>query len=158
MMIEAMSPEDTIAFGLALGHILRAGDVVCLSGDLGAGKTYLTKGIGRGMGVETEITSPTYTIMQVYDADVPLYHFDLYRIERPEDLLEIGFEEYVYGRGICVIEWADKFPGVIPEAYLSIQLKYTGDQGIGRRIELSAVGERYRQRLEELKNHVCTRD
>lgn len=151
MIIEAMSPEETIAVGVALGQILKAGDVLCLSGDLGAGKTYLTKGIAQGLGIREAVTSPTYTIMQVYDAGVPLYHFDLYRLERAEDLEDLGFDEYIYGRGVSVIEWANKFPEAIPEVYLSINIRYIGEAGIGRKIELNAVGERYHQRLEELK-------
>jgi len=151
MIREVMSPDETIAFGLALGRVLKAGDVISLSGDLGAGKTYLTKGIAQGLSIWEVVTSPTYTIMQIYDADLPLYHFDLYRLERAEELQELGFDEYIYGQGVSVIEWAEKFPEILPNAYLAINISYIGDAGSGRKIELKALGERYHQRLEELK-------
>lgn len=98
--------EKMQAFGLALGKVLTGGDVVCLTGDLGAGKTTLTKSIALGLGIEEYVTSPSYTIVNEYDGRLPLYHFDVYRINDVEEMYELGYEEYFFGSGVCVIEWA----------------------------------------------------
>jgi tRNA threonylcarbamoyladenosine biosynthesis protein TsaE len=148
---DTVSPEDTMEFGACLGRILRAGDVLCLSGDLGAGKTHLSKGIAQGLGVAEAVTSPTYTIMQIYQGTLPVYHFDLYRLERETDLEDIGFEEYVYGLGVTIIEWADKFPEVLPAARLMIRIQYGEGDESNRHILLEALGTRYQLLLEELE-------
>lgn len=115
-------------FGLLLGKCLKAGDIVGLTGDLGAGKTTLTKAIAKGMGIEEHITSPTFTIVNEYDGDeakglVPLYHFDVYRISDEEELYDIGYEEYFFGKAACVVEWANLIPNLMPEEALWLDLR-----------------------------------
>lgn len=149
------SPEETIALGCCLGRLLKPGDMLCLTGDLGAGKTHVTKGIAQGLGIEHAVTSPTYTIMQIYDGRIPLYHFDFYRIERVEELYEIGFEEYVFGQGVSIVEWADKFPEALPRERLHVVLEYGDNAAVERRIMLEATGSRYHFLLEELQK-ICT--
>lgn len=148
------SPEETMAWGFCLGRLLKAGDILCLTGDLGAGKTHLTKGIAQGLGIENAVTSPTYTILHIYDGRLPLYHFDLYRIEQAEELDEIGFTEYIYGRGVSIVEWADKFPAALPQERLTVVLEYGADTA-ERGITLAATGSRYYILLEELRK-TCT--
>ena len=117
--------EETRAFGLELGASLRKGDIVALIGDLGTGKTALTKYIAEGLGIRETITSPTFTIVQEYrQGRLPLYHFDVYRIGDPEEMYELGYEEYFYGDGVCVIEWADLIEELLPEYTKTIRIEY----------------------------------
>jgi tRNA threonylcarbamoyladenosine biosynthesis protein TsaE len=105
--------EDTRTFGLDLGKSLEKGDIVALVGDLGTGKTALTKYIAEGLGIAGPITSPTFTVVQEYhDGRLPLYHFDVYRVYDEDELFEMGYEEYFYGEGVCVVEWADLIEGL----------------------------------------------
>lgn len=114
--------DDTLRFGLALGGRLRAGDVVALIGDLGAGKTTLTAAIGMGMGITQPITSPTFTLVQEYSGTVPLYHFDTYRLESAEEMFDLGFEEYLERPGVVIIEWADRIATLLPQERLNLAL------------------------------------
>ena len=148
MEIVSTAPGQTFSFGRQLGQLLRAGNVLCLIGDLGAGKTLLVQGIARGLGLNGEITSPTFTVMNVYEGMLPVYHFDLYRLEEPEQLADIGFDEYTAAGGIAIIEWADKFPGHMPDSYLRIELAKTGDDS--RLIKVSAQGAHHYLLYEEL--------
>lgn len=117
--------EDTRAFGLELAGRLNPGDVVALIGDLGTGKTTLTKSIAEGLGITGVITSPTFTIVQEYEEGrLPLYHFDVYRISDPEEMYELGYEEYFFGQGVCVIEWADLIMELIPKDSIVIRIGY----------------------------------
>lgn len=121
--------EETRAFGLNLAQSLCAGDVVALIGDLGTGKTALTKYIAEGLGIKAMITSPTFTIVQEYrEGRLPLYHFDVYRIGDPEEMYEIGYEEYFYGDGVCVVEWADRIEDLLPEETKTIRIEYGKNQ------------------------------
>lgn len=120
--------EDTAAFGLALGKLLRPGDVVALVGDLGAGKTTLTQALARGMRIASAVTSPTFTLIQEYRGPTPLFHIDPYRLERPEDVGDLGFDEYFERGGVVVIEWADKIAALLPEERLTLTMEYT-DRG-----------------------------
>ena len=121
--------EETRAFGLELGASLRKGDIVALIGDLGTGKTALTKYIAEGLGIRETITSPTFTIVQEYrQGRLPLYHFDVYRIGDPEEMYELGYEEYFYGDGVCVIEWADLIEELLPEYTKVIRIEYGKNQ------------------------------
>lgn len=123
----------THALGRALGAALEPGDVILLVGDLGAGKTALAQGIGAGLGVRAVINSPTFTILKEYAGRLPLYHFDLYRIESPDELYTLGFDEYFVGDGVCVVEWAERGEPTSPDAPLPWPVSYL-------RIELRAEG------------------
>ena len=135
------SPEATFQFGKMLGEALRAGDVVALRGDLGAGKTCCAQGIAVGLGVPDRlmVTSPTFTLIQEYQGRLPVYHFDAYRLEQEEELDELGFEEYFYGEGITLIEWAERIPSYLPETYFEVCLRIAPD--FSRAIRLAAVGK-----------------
>ena len=144
---------DSVAterLGALLASKMQDGDVLCLMGDLGAGKTLLTRGLGVALGVPAEdVTSPTFTIMNVYQGqDLELRHFDLYRLNRPEELEDIGFDEYCGGDGITVIEWADLFSEAMPEDCLYITIKHAGS---GRKAYLQASGKRSQTILEEVE-------
>ncbi len=122
--------EDMRTLGLALGKEAQPGDVLALMGDLGAGKTTLTRYIAQGLGITERIQSPTFTIMRMYHSGrLPLYHFDVYRLEGEEDLDELDAEEYFYGEGLCVVEWADLIEGALPENSKIIHLLYGEEEG-----------------------------
>ena len=107
--------DATIAHGHALAATLRRGDVLALSGDLGAGKTHFVKGLAAGLGTTSNVTSPTFTLIHEYlSGRLPLYHFDFYRLDDADEALKIGLDEYLDGDGVCVVEWGDKFPGLLP--------------------------------------------
>lgn len=111
------SPEAMIALGREIGSGLEAGAVLALQGDLGAGKTHFTKGLAEGLGCSSEVTSPTFTLVHEYHGGrLPLYHFDFYRMESEDEVLRVGWDEYLDEEGVLVIEWPDKFPGLMPEA------------------------------------------
>lgn len=131
--VRSDSVERTRALGAALGALLATGDVILLVGDLGAGKTALTQGIGAGLGVRGIINSPTFTILKEYSGRLPLYHFDLYRIESPNEIFALGFEDYFEGDGVSVVEWAERGEPQEPDAQLPWPANYL-------RIELSADG------------------
>lgn len=118
-----------MALGKALAGSLKPGAVVALYGDLGSGKTVLTKGIGSALGIASEeISSPTFTIVNEYLAGtIPLFHFDAYRIESPEELFDLGYEDYFFGEGICIVEWADRIESLLPEHTIRLQLVHAGD-------------------------------
>ena len=122
------SVKETRALGARLAVSLRPGDVLLLFGDMGAGKSELTRGIASGLGIAGPIASPSFTILQVYeDGRIPLYHFDWYRMESVEELYELGMEEYLGGDGVAVIEWPTRCPEAIPESYLEVILKPAGE-------------------------------
>jgi len=121
--------SETEAFGRRLAAVLKAGDVVALTGDLGTGKTTLTKYIAAELGVQRAVTSPTFTIIKEYtDGRLPLYHFDVYRLESDEEMDELGYEEYFYGPGVTVVEWADKISGCLPADAFRVHISYGGDE------------------------------
>ena len=123
--IRIKNKKDTEKFGLALAETLSPGAVVALSGDLGAGKTTLTQAIAKGLGVTSPVTSPTFLILQEYkEGRMPLYHFDLYRLSGDDDLYELGFEDYLFGDGVCVIEWADLVKDQLPPGTIGIRIEY----------------------------------
>lgn len=131
------SVEETIGIGELLARKLKAGDVVALIGDLGSGKTVMTKGIAKGLGVKKTryVNSPTFVIIKEYKARLPLYHFDLYRLESAGIFDTESYEEYFYGRGVTVIEWADKIRGILPKRYIEVKISAAGDNK--RKIEIS---------------------
>ncbi len=127
MIIKTYGTEETIALGEKLGKCLEKGDVVTLNGDLGAGKTHFTKGIAKGLNVDDYITSPTFTIVNEHEGRIPLYHFDVYRIEDVYEMYEIGFEEYLYGEGVCIVEWSDKVKDMLPKDTIDIIISVIDD-------------------------------
>ena len=133
MLTVTNSAAETRALGEKLASRLKTGDVVVLEGELGAGKSELARGIARGLGVTETVTSPSFTILNVYESGrCPLYHFDWYRLESEEELYELGMDEYLGGDGIAVVEWAERCPDAVPENVLRIRLEVTG--GESRRI------------------------
>ncbi len=125
--ITSRSPAETFAFGRELGAAVKSGDVFAVWGDLGAGKTQFSRGLAAGMGLAAHVTSPTFTLIHEYTGGaLPLFHFDFYRLEAPGDALKIGLEEYLESEGVCVIEWADKFPGLIPASAQWIHFAHSG--------------------------------
>jgi tRNA threonylcarbamoyladenosine biosynthesis protein TsaE len=134
------SPEETRSLGERLSHALRPGDVLVFKGDMGAGKSVLARGIAGGLGITGPIASPTFTILQAYDSGrLPFYHFDWYRITSPEELFEMGMEEYLGGDGAAVVEWPERAPEALPEAFLQIALS-PGAGEDERIIEITPVG------------------
>ncbi len=113
---EAFTPEDTFRLGFQMAEKAAPGDVIALLGDLGVGKTVFTKGFAAGLGIQEDISSPTFTILQLYEEGrLPLYHFDVYRISDPEEMMEVGWDDYVYGNGVCLIEWANLIEDLMEE-------------------------------------------
>lgn len=128
--IETNSPEETFAFGKKLGQQAKQGDIYTLSGDLGVGKTVLAQGIAEGLGIQEPVNSPTFTIVQIYEEGrLPLYHFDAYRIGDVEEMDEIGYEDYFYGEGLCIIEWAELIEEIIPAQARHIRIEKNLQKG-----------------------------
>ena len=148
------SPEQTQRLGTHLGKLAQAGDILLLSGDLGTGKTCLTQGIAWGLGVQEHAFSPTFVIVREYYGRLPLYHIDLYRLDRIEEIVDLALEEYFYGSGICVIEWAEKGVAVLPRENMFITINYIS--AIERSLNLKPTGERYAQLLELLNKEMSS--
>lgn len=142
--------DETEEFGKKLGENLKSGDILCLNGDLGAGKTTMTKFIGLGLGVEEYITSPTFAIINEYSGRIPVYHFDVYRLENVDELYDIGFDEYFYGKGVCIIEWADRIEKIIPKERIVIDIK-KGNNPNERIIKFSGDEKRLEELMKGLK-------
>jgi len=152
LKIISKSAEQTYKLGQELGRQLQQGDIICLTGDLGAGKTAFTKGIGVGLEIKEFITSPTYTIINEYNGRLPLYHFDVYRLEGVEEMYELGYEEYFFGDGAVVVEWADIVKEIIPQERLWITI-LRGKEEDSREIIFDGSGERYQNIVKELEQH-----
>lgn len=151
--IVTASTEQTEELGRIIGSLLEAGDLVCLYGDLGAGKTHLSYGIALGLEVkEPYITSPTFAFVNEYEGRIPFYHIDLYRLKDSTELEGIGFEEYVESDGATVIEWAERAEDELPPASLSIYLSHLSENS--REVGFLAEGERYEKLLEELRERI----
>ena len=128
-LLHIASEKETERIGEAIGRAAEPGTVVALIGDLGTGKTTLTKAIARGLGVTETVTSPTFNIIREYKSGrIPLYHFDVYRIGDPDEMFELGYEEYFYGDGICVVEWADIIEELLPEDAVIIRIERGADE------------------------------
>lgn len=141
-IFESMAPEETAAIGERLGRDARPGEVYCLSGDLGVGKTVFTKGFAKGLGISELVTSPTFTIMNIYEGErLPLYHFDVYRVSDGEELEETGCTDFFYGSGVCLVEWAEIAEDVMPEdaLWVTIEKDFGRDEDY-RRITLRRKG------------------
>ena len=121
---ESRNAAETAAIGERIGREAKAGEVYALSGDLGAGKTVFAQGVARGLGISDYVNSPTFTLLQVYEGGrLPLYHFDVYRIEDPEEMREVGLDEYLYGDGLCLIEWAGMIEELLPPDCIRISIE-----------------------------------
>lgn len=134
MVVETNSPEETYGLGMKLGGQAQPGQIYCLDGDLGVGKTVFTQGFARGLGIAGPVNSPTFTILQPYDdGRLPLYHFDVYRIGDVSEMDEIGYEDCFYGEGVCLIEWAQLIPEILPEHVIRIRMDKDLERGFDYR-------------------------
>jgi tRNA threonylcarbamoyladenosine biosynthesis protein TsaE len=156
MTIRTDSPEATRAVAAALGELLVPGDLVLLVGDLGAGKTAFTQGLARGLGVDEPVTSPTFTIVQEYDGRVGLAHVDVYRLDRVQDLYDLGFDELLDDDRVTVVEWGDLVEQSVPAEHLVVRIEL-GDADTDRVLELSYHGRRWNQRRAEVEQRLDAR-
>ena len=144
MVIETRSPEETYALGEKIGKTASPGQVYTLTGELGVGKTVFTQGVASGLGITEPVNSPTFTIVQVYEAGrLPFYHFDVYRIGDIEEMEEIGYDDYFFGEGICLIEWAQLIEEILPENIISVTIEKDLTQGFDyRKITIKCLQEK----------------
>ena len=134
MVIDTWGPEETRAFGKKMGQEARPGQVICLNGDLGVGKTIFTQGFAEGLGIDEPVNSPTFTIVQVYEEGrLPFYHFDVYRIGDVEEMDEVGFEDYVMGEGVSLVEWANLIEEILPQKRTEITIEKNLEEGFDYR-------------------------
>ena len=134
MIKESFSPEETYALGKKMGEAAKAGDVFCLNGDLGVGKTIFTQGFANGLGIFEPVNSPTFTIVQQYDdGKLPLYHFDVYRIGDISEMDEIGYEDCFYGEGVCLIEWSNLIEEILPDHVICVTIEKDLQKGFDYR-------------------------
>ncbi len=146
--ITTHTPQELEALGARLAPLLEPGDLLALDGDLGAGKTLLTQGLARGLAVAEPVTSPTFVILQPHTSGrLPLYHMDVYRLRKPEELYDLDYEEYFYGDGVTVIEWARLVEPLLPEEYLGVEIRASD---AGREVRFMPHGARYERLLREL--------
>jgi len=132
-----------------MGKFAQPGDLFLLVGNLGAGKTCLTQGIAWGLGIEGYATSPSFVVVNEYLGRLPLYHVDLYRLDRIEEIIDLGLDDYLYGKGVCIVEWAEKALTILPEEHLLIEMGYLADTS--RSLRLKPSGDRYLRMLPELE-------
>lgn len=153
--LELPSPAETARLGRVLGNLAEPGDVIILSGSLGAGKTTLTQHIGAGLEVPGNcyITSPTFSLMHEYPGRLTLYHMDLYRLSSEEEIEDLGFPEYIHGDGLTVIEWPDRLGSLTPEEYLEVRLEPETDEN-ARAARLIAAGGQWRERLAVIRDRL----
>jgi tRNA threonylcarbamoyladenosine biosynthesis protein TsaE len=152
--ITTQSPEQTQKLGMCIGELALPGDVFLLVGELGAGKTYLAQGIAWGLGIKEYALSPSFVIMRELYGRLPLYHIDLYRLDNIEESMDLGLDDYLYGKGICVVEWAEKALSILPKKHLMIKISYLSDTDRSFRIEPN--GERYLEIVKQLKESSST--
>ncbi|MEW6378315.1 MAG: tRNA (adenosine(37)-N6)-threonylcarbamoyltransferase complex ATPase subunit type 1 TsaE [bacterium] len=160
LIIFTLSPQETHDLGKVLGELLgessSRGQLVALSGNLGAGKTCLVQGILRGLKVQDRyLTSPTFTLINEYGGTVPVYHFDVYRLASPQELEELGYEEYFFGQGVTLVEWAEKIEDLLPEDHLTVVLEYLGTDS--RRLLFIARGEDSEKLLGRFRHRLFSR-
>jgi tRNA threonylcarbamoyladenosine biosynthesis protein TsaE len=154
LKIISRNPAETLKIGAALGRLARSGDIFLLSGNLGAGKTCLTQGIARGLGSQEYALSPTFVLMRELHGRLLLYHIDLYRLDNLAEIADLGLDDYLYGRGLCVIEWAEKGAGLFPAEHLTVKMSILGDND--RSLELVSHGARYRDLIREWPDAYAT--
>ncbi len=152
MEFEVYSIDDTTQLGIKLGELLKPGDIICLTGDLGTGKTHITKGIAKGLDINDNITSPTFTIVNEYEGGrLKLNHFDVYRVSDPDEIYAIGFDDYIFSDAVSIIEWANYIEEILPKDLLHIKIEKDFERGEDyRKITLTPYGERY-DYIKELK-------
>ena len=143
------SPEQTQKFGTRIGQLALPGDIFLLVGGLGAGKTCLTQGIAWGLDIKEYAVSPSFVVIRELHGRLPLYHIDFYRLDHLEEIAELGLDDYLYGNGVCVVEWAEKGLGLLPVEHLLIEMSYLSDTE--RSLKLKPGGKRYRQIVAQLK-------
>lgn len=143
------SSEDTFCVGVELGRVLKKGDLLAINGELGTGKTCLIKGIASGLNSLDIVSSPSFSIIKEYDGNIPIFHFDLYRLNVSEEIEELGYEEYFYGNGVTLIEWASKIQPYLPNELLSINIHFGQEINL-RKIYFQPKGKRYRNIMEDL--------
>ncbi|MFA5059655.1 MAG: tRNA (adenosine(37)-N6)-threonylcarbamoyltransferase complex ATPase subunit type 1 TsaE [Candidatus Omnitrophota bacterium] len=140
--------KQTVELGKRLARCLKKGDIICLFGDLGSGKTTFTKGIAQGLCVsKNSVNSPTFVLLNIHKGRLPLFHFDLYRLDNIDEILMIGYEEFFYGEGVSIVEWAEKLKKLLPENHLSVKISLKKNNQ--RLIQISARGSRYQELLKE---------
>lgn len=144
MVTETFSAEETLELGKKIGSQAKPGEIYTLNGDLGVGKTVFAQGLAQGLGITEPISSPTFTIVQIYEKGrMPLYHFDVYRIGDVEEMEEIGYEDCFYGKGVCLIEWAELIGEIIPEEAIPVRIEKNLEKGFDyRKITVGKNGER----------------
>lgn len=159
-IIETRSPSETRNLGVRLAKALEPGTAIALIGDLGSGKTVFAQGVAEGLGCAGEVTSPTFALVNVYEGRLPVYHADFYRLSRPQDVESIGFRDYLDGRGVLLVEWADRHPEALPDERLEVMIR--PGRGVGeaggdaaapdeqRTVRLRAYGEGARRLLDHL--------
>ena len=143
MIKDSFCPKETLEFGRTIGMQTKPGDILCLDGDLGTGKTVFTQGVAEGLGIKEPVNSPTFTIVQVYEEGrIPLYHFDVYRIADIEEMDEIGYEDYFFGQGICLIEWSQLIEELLPKRRTCVRIEKDLEKGFDyRRITYETIGD-----------------
>ena len=151
LKLDSHSPEQTQLLGSYLGELAQKADIILLIGELGTGKTCLVQGIARGLGVKEYAFSPSFVILREYHGRLPLYHIDFYRLDHIEEIADLGLEEYFYGDGVCVVEWAEKGLQVVPRGNLFITIQYISAYQTGRSICLKPQGKRYYEMIGQLK-------
>ena len=156
LTIITKSPEETKNLGKEVSKLTKPGDLLAFYGELGVGKTCFIQGISQGLKVKDYVTSPSFTIINEYQGKIPIYHFDLFRLDNVEEILELGYEEYFYGEGLTVIEWAEKIEQLLPKEHLEIEIKFK--DRYQRTISFIPQGDRFNKFLEELNRIENFRD
>ena len=148
LKINTNNTEETEKLGYNIGKLLKGGEIICMDGDLGVGKTTMTKSLAKGLDIDDHITSPTFTIVNEYEGRLKLYHFDVYRISDVEEMYDLGYEEYFYSGGVCIIEWSNLIKEILPKERLTIEIKRIDE--VSREIIINGTGNIYEELIEEL--------
>ncbi len=154
MVFQTRCTSETVEMGKRLGRLLQAGDAVALVGELGTGKTQFIKGLAEGVGVEKTryVSSPSFTLIHEYSGKTPFYHIDLFRLGSEKEAEGLGLEEYIGGDGVTAIEWADRIPALLPDEFLLVTIRYTGEKT--RDLDMTAKGKRYKQLINRLSSEL----
>lgn len=152
MIIKASNLQDTDKIGKIIGESLKSGTVICLEGDLGAGKTTLTQSIAKGLEIHDYVTSPTFTIIKEYNGRLNLYHMDAYRLDSEDEMYDLGYDDYINSDGVCIIEWASKIKGLIPKSAINITININYENN-NRELDINGEGEQFNIIKEELQKY-----